>query len=448
MSLLIQGGTIYDGTGAEGVEGCAILIEAGAIAAIGKRDDFPQRPYSEVIDASGKYLIPGLMDTNVHLAAPLLLEDIVRYESQYELIIAEAAQAALKNGLTTVFDTWGPRRALMSVRDRINTAQIFGSRIFCAGNIIGLGGPFSENFFPEFEKLASPSLIERVNELYAEDVGAELTWMCPEQVGNVIRRYASTGIDFVKYASTDHKVPNGYSSYLTFSPEVQRVIVEAAHRAGLTAQAHSTSVEGLRIAAEAGCDIIQHANLTGPTCIPESTFALLRDRKTACTVLPFTTQRRAWILERGGPLLQRLYSHESMDVNVRNLITSGVPLLLCTDSMYFSAEALSNPSAEATVAGEENLYSLGTGHFHWFKAMQERGLSPMEGLKAATHNIAVAMHKDKDLGSLEAGRRADIVILNKDPMQSPDNYSSIYAVIKDGSRVDRSALPACPIMHR
>jgi len=73
--------------------------------------------------------------------------------------------------------------------------------------------------------------------------------------------------------------------------------------------------------------------------------------------------------------------------------------------------------------------------------MEENGLPAMEGLKAATYNIAAAYQKDGDLGSLEPGKIADLIILTKDPLQSADSYQCIAAVMKAGDIVDREALP-------
>lgn len=447
MPLLISGATIIDGVAGEPLEGRAIWMEAGRIKAIGQRDEFGRRPGAEILNAEGQYVIPGLMDTNVHLAGTLLLEEFARFEDRYEDVIAEAAQVALKNGLTTVCDTWGPRRALISVREKINSGEIPGSRILCAGNIIGLDGPFSENFFPKYLELASPAFAERINSTFSETVGPELTWMSPEQVAAIVRAYTGYGMDFIKYASSEHKVPSGPSAYLTFSPAVQSVIVQEAHRADLTAQAHTTSVEGLRVAVEAGCDIIQHGNLTGTVPIPGTTLQMMIERKTACTILPFTKQERDLLAGKGGPMLRRMYSPASMEVNVRNFIQSGVSLLLATDSGYISREAM-KAAAEGGLSSEESLYALGPGHFQWFKAMEEHGMAPMAALKAATHDIAVALKRDKDLGSLARGKIADLIVLEKDPLRSADNYRSIRAVIKDGVVVNRAALPLRPILRQ
>jgi imidazolonepropionase-like amidohydrolase len=147
MPLLICGATIIDGVGSKPIEGRAIWIEGGRIKAIGQRSEFASHPEAKILNAQGQYAIPGLIDTNVHLVGTLFLDEFVRFEGRYEELIAEAAQVALKNGLTTVCDTWGSRQALIAVREKINAGTIPGSRILCAGNIIGLDGPFSENFF-------------------------------------------------------------------------------------------------------------------------------------------------------------------------------------------------------------------------------------------------------------------------------------------------------------
>lgn len=447
MSLLISRCNLIDGVAPRPLEGRSILIEGQRIRHIGHHSEFSTTGVDTVIDAPGKYVIPGIMDTNVHLASPMFLEEFARYEGRYEDLITEAAQVALRNGVTTLFDTWGPRRALISVRDKINRGELRGSRILCAGNIIGLDGPFSENFFPHLVNAVSTTLLERINSQFAETVGAELTWMPPEQVAERVRAYTASGIDFIKYASSEHRVPSGASAYLTFSAESQAAIVQEAHRGGLTAQAHTTSVEGLRVAVEAGCDVIQHCNLTGPVPIPDSTLELLAKREASCTVLPFTMRRQRRIQEGGSTLVRRMYSKESMDTNVRNLVRSGVPLLLATDSIYFSDAVLSDASMALMVQGEDNLYDLGSGHFHWFTAMSEMGMSSMDALRAATQNIARAFRLEKDLGTIEPGKLADMLVLDRNPLDSPSNYQSIHAIVKDGMLVDRSTMPEIPVLR-
>ena len=364
--------------------------------------------------ASGKYIIPGLMNANVHLLADIRLEVLARYMGRYEELIAEAAQVALSGGLTTVFDTGGPRRFLMGVRDRINAGQIVGSRIFCAGWIVGFDGPFSAEFSGKGADVATLNLKKRINAIWVENIGRHLMWRTPEQVAEEVRRYISKGIDFIKYASNEHW-PASAGAFLAFSRETQQAIVEEAHRAGITAQAHTMSVEGLRIAVEAGSDLIQHANFTGPVPIPETTLALMAKRKTGAVVFPWTKRAFDWVMEK-SPDMMRTALHAS-DINARNFIKSGAMLLMANDGYLVSPDSAADPSYSKTWAGtpEDSLPQLGTGHFAWFKAMEEKGCPAMEMLKAATRNIAVAYGKDKDLGTLEPGKIADMLILEEPP---------------------------------
>ena len=124
MSLLIVGATIIDAVADRPVEDGAIWIEGQRIRGIGRRSQLGAPPGIRTVDATGKYAIPGLMNANVHLYGPTNLEGIARYAGRFEDVIAESAQVALRSGLTTVFDTWGPRRFLMNVRDRIAAGAI------------------------------------------------------------------------------------------------------------------------------------------------------------------------------------------------------------------------------------------------------------------------------------------------------------------------------------
>src|SRR5262245_18057250 len=119
MSLLITGATIIDAVSDRPLEGHSLWIEGSKIKAIGRPDELAA-PGATTIDAAGKYVIPGLLNANVHLLLDMRLENLMRYSGRYEDLIIEAAQVALRNGLTTVFDTIGLRKALIAVRDRIN----------------------------------------------------------------------------------------------------------------------------------------------------------------------------------------------------------------------------------------------------------------------------------------------------------------------------------------
>src|SRR4051794_18224567 len=117
MSLIISGATIIDGVGEQPLEGQSVWIEGRRIKALDRSAALDvRRAGARVIDAQGKFVIPGLLNGNVHLLMDIRPEILARYMGRYDELIAETAQLALKSGLTTVFDTWGPRRDLMTVR--------------------------------------------------------------------------------------------------------------------------------------------------------------------------------------------------------------------------------------------------------------------------------------------------------------------------------------------
>lgn len=247
----------------------------------------------------------------------------------------------------------------------------------------------------------------------------------------------------MKYASNEH-VGTSAGAFLAFSPKVQAAMVDEAHSAGISAQAHTMSVEGLRIAIEAGCDLIQHANITGPVPIPETTLELLATRNVGAVVFPWTQKGLDWIVKNVSSDTERTMWAAS-DTNALNLIQSGASLLLANDGAIVAPELTTDPrfakSSWGGVPEEDALFPLATGHFTWFRAMEEKGCPPMEMLRAATRNIAVAYGKDKDIGTLEPGKIADMLILDKDPLQAAENFRSIHMILKDGVPVDRDALP-------
>lgn len=439
MDLIITDVTVIDPVVTEPRK-ASIWIRDGMFHAIGDRASWDLGPDVDFIQGQGRYAIPGLMNANVHLLFDVRLETLARYEPRLEDLITEAAQIALANGVTTVFDTWGPLRPLLAVRDRINDGSLTASRIFCGGNIIGLDGPFSQDFFPKAAEQASAGFLERINRLWTENVGPELSWMTPDEVGREIVDYIAKGVDFVKFASSEHRMPMENNAFLALSPAVQSVIVNEAKRAGLTSQAHTTAVEALRVAIEAGCDLIQHINLTGPTPIPDSTIELLVSNGVSATVFPLTQRRFRTIVESGDILLGKLFTTISVDINVEKLVTANATLLLATDGGIFPYEVSTDP-AMAFASGDENLFDLATGHFHWLSAMEEKGLSAQDGLRAATINVARAYGRDHQLGSIEVGKIADLLLLDANPLDSAANYRRIDTVIQQGKVIDVTRLP-------
>ncbi len=223
LSLLISGGlasaqerfaivgaTIIDGNGGTPLSNGVLVIEGDRIAAVGPRSSVEVPSDARVIDASGKFVTPGFIDTNVHLSlygghTPERYETLVRYNDRQEEVVLEASQLHLKVGVTTVRDSYGVLPPLIEVRDAIEQGEHVGSRMLVAGNIVGWGGPFSITF----SLIGEDGLTvfqERMNELVSQGTGEDLMDMTPQELRVAINAYLDKGVDFVKFDGTIYAI--------------------------------------------------------------------------------------------------------------------------------------------------------------------------------------------------------------------------------------------------
>lgn len=437
----ITGATVIDGTGRPPIADAVVLIRDGRIASLGPAGEVAVPSGASRIDARGKYVIPGLMDANLHLYLNGDLESLIKFEDRYHEVVLEGAQIALRTGMTTVFDTWGPRAALAKARDMINAGRAPGSRIYLAGNIIGFDGPLSADFRGASAPHVSKAFAKRINDTWEEGTGRKLLWMPPDTLRAAIREYAAKGVDFLKFGASGHVDMN----FISFSERQQRVIVEEGHRAGKTVQAHVTSPESIDMAIEAGVDILTHGDISGPVYpIPAETIRKMVERGTSVSILPIT-RRQLDALQKHAPKGVLTPYMKVAAENIRNMARAGVRLMLSTDAGVQHPVLLAE-SATLAVDTVDARVKLGEGHFNALVALEEAGMPAMEILKAATSNVARAYKLEKDIGTLEAGKVADVVILDADPFASARNYRRIHSVIKDGKVVDIARLPLAPVI--
>jgi imidazolonepropionase-like amidohydrolase len=418
-------------------------VDGGRFLAAGPAVSTPVPSEAEVIDISGRYLLPGLMDANVHLLPwPSwgYIEFLARYEDRFDAVITEAAQVALASGFTTVFDTMGPLDSLLTVRDRINTRQVAGARMFVAGNIVGFRAVFTT---PAAMASATSAFQQRINDRFEAGGGPDLCLLHPRELATRMADYVSQGIDFVKYGATGDGDPVnsaiGQAAVLRFSPDQQRAIVEAVHAAGKTVQTHTTSAESLHVAVLAGNDIGQHASMTGRSRMYDETLERMVATGYSCGTqwAPLTREQKQRVAAGAG-----LWPEDSGLDNVENalrLIRAGVPQLLSTDAGTVDPDV-----AQDGQAGQSAV--LGEAEFATMQAMTDRGMTPMQVVQAATANIARAYRVDDELGSITPGKRADLVALDRDPLADVQNMRTVALVVKDGQVIDRSGLPSSPLL--
>src|SRR5262245_57336396 len=147
---VIVGATLIDGNGGAPIPDAAIVVDGARITAVGPRSAVAIPAGAQQVDARGRWIVPGLIDTNVHLSLyggqNDRYESMVRYQPRFDDIVLEAAQIDLSYGITTVRDSYGALAPLVNVRDRIARGEQVVSRILAAGNILGWSGPYSFSF--------------------------------------------------------------------------------------------------------------------------------------------------------------------------------------------------------------------------------------------------------------------------------------------------------------
>jgi imidazolonepropionase-like amidohydrolase len=289
----VVGGTLIDGNGGAPLADAVVLIDGARIAAVGPRGTVRVPLDARQIDARGRWIMPGMVDTNVHLSLyggqNDRYETLAKYQPRQDDIVLEAAQIDLSYGITTVRDSYGALVPLTKVRDRIAAGEQVGARILAAGNILGWSGPYSFSFSRVMGQLTL--FQEQMNDYIAQGGGEELMAMTPQELRQAIDLYLDKGPDFLKFGGTSHF---SEPTYIGFSAEAQQVIVDEAHKRNRTAETHSTSIEGLRVSIVAGIDGIQHPELLDGRAMPDDLARTIADRGLNCSMLASTITGPAW----------------------------------------------------------------------------------------------------------------------------------------------------------
>ena len=463
----IVGGTLIDGNGGAPIADAVVLIDGARISAVGRRGTVTIPAGAQEIDARGRWIVPGLIDTNVHLSLyggqNDRYETMAKYQPRQDDIVLEAAQIDLSYGITTVRDSYGALVPLTRIRDRIARGEQTGARILAAGNILGWSGPYSFSFSRVMGQLTL--FQEQMNDFIAQGGGEELMAMSPDELRVAIGAYLDKGPDFLKFGGTSHF---SEPTFIGFSADAQKVIVDQAHRRNRPAETHSTSIEGLRLSIAAGIDGIQHPELLDGRALPDDLIKIIVDRGLNCSMLASTITGPAWQRHlkakaeaeqkkaeadknSRGPAREKTTSEkrkEASDLgadlemrraNAQQLIRAGCRVTPGTDSYWAAA-----PEFTRTPKPPEQDH--GSGTIMAIEGLVELGMTPSQAIVAATRNGALVARGLKDFGTIEAGKLADLVLLTADPLADIANLRKVGAVMKDGRTVDRSRLPQTRVL--
>ncbi|HET6202419.1 MAG TPA: amidohydrolase family protein [Planctomycetota bacterium] len=432
--LALVGASVFDGTGKPPIPDATILVEGGRVRAVGRRTEVKVPEGAEVVDLAGKFVIPGLIDGHVHFfqssglyARPDFLEVPDHpYAKTVESIRKNPApylSAYLRAGVTSVVD-FGGFSWIFDLRDR-SDADPGSPRIAASGPLLG-------------------TMVIGKLQLDGEPI-----WDLADEEGGraLIERLAPRKPDLVKI----HFILRPDRPFPAMRKAVAAAI-EAAHGKGLRVGVHATQLETARAAVEAGADALVHSVDDRPVDV--EFLKLCKERGTIyCpTIVALDSYRRVARGEWTADAFDRATSPAGeADTFERWKALKPDEIHGWASRMKDAPDAvplmqrnlLAVHKAGITVAAATDAGNTGTLHgaslHRELALMVAAGLTPTETLVCATRNGARLMGREKDLGTLEPGTLADLVVLDADPLKEIANAKKIRLVMKGGTVVHRAA---------
>ncbi|OYY71661.1 MAG: Xaa-Pro dipeptidase [Sphingomonas sp. 28-63-12] len=405
--VYIQAGQLLDRPGQPARGNSTIVIRDGKVAEI--RDGFAAaEPGAALIDLRDRYVLPGLIDLHVHLwgigGDPLkarlgaLTRD--RFDDMVEA--QKNARADLEAGFTTVRDLGGDPRGIRALRDAIAAGEIEGPTIINAGEMISVTGGHGD---------AGNGLAEE----FAAAVHATEINLCdgPEECRRAVRAQIGLGALVIKFAATGGVLSNvagGLGRQMT--PEEMKAIIDTAHSFGRKVAAHSHAAEGTKAALIAGVDSIEHGSF-----LDDEAIALFK-AKGAYLVPTMLAPVAALAQARGGQLPPATIpkaeaAAAAMLSSHRRAIAAGVKIAFGTDT---------GVSKHGDNAQE-------------FALMVKAGMTPAAAIRAATVAAADLLGRSDQLGTIEAGKTADIIAVIGDPVVDVTRLEKVDFVMQHGVTV-------------
>lgn len=402
--LVLSGMTVVDGTGAPARHDLSIVIREGRIAAVleaGER--LPAAAH--VQDLGGRYLMPGLIDGHVHLATQ------ARPEGMIEQVLA----ATLLGGVTTVRDMGGAGASLEQLA-RAERAGAVSPRIVYAQLLTGPGSTF-------WQSGATASHVSG-----GGPPGSTFGFRQITTIEDAERAIAEA----VRHGAAGVKLHSGFDTALATT------VVDIARRRGLQVWAHASLGDvGLTDLLRLAPDTVSHADMLAYAGVTDVS-AL------AGTGYLARTSAAMALTPADGPALGDaldLMRTQGVALDPTLMVMGDAPETLAYRTWVAAATQRAHARGVRIVAGTDALGGSSPNlHLELQLLVERGGLSPVEAIRAATLNAAVAIGRDADLGSIAPGKRADLVVLSADPSLDIRNTLTVTAVIKDG-RVHRRDRP-------
>ncbi len=406
---LIENGLLIDGRGGAPVSNGAVLIKDNRIHAVGLRSEMALPASGATrIDAQGGAILPGLIDTHVHFTFEgfNLQQEMAKPFSLRFFETIGRMRRTLDAGITTVRDAGG---ADLGVKRAVEQGLVAGPRMQISITVLTTTGGHGDGWLPSGMEMS----------LFGGHPGAP-TGRCDgvEEVRKKVREVLRAGADVLKVCSTGGVLsPTDHPEFTQFTPAELGVIVqEGRYRRGVKVMAHAQGTEGIKNAVLAGIHSIEHG-----IYLNEEVIALMKERGTFLVPTLLAPLAVLEVAEGSGnmPEWGIRKAREVVEIHSASIAAAhqaGVKIAMGTDA--------------GVMPHGTNLRELGL--------MCSIGMTPMEAIVATTRVAAACLGWDNQIGTLEAGKLADVIVTRTNPLQdirSLEDRHNIRVVIKDGQVV-------------
>ena len=392
---LVRAGHVLDVRTGKVADAETIVVAGDSVLSIGPTAKVQAQPGDTIVDLGSMTVLPGLIDVHTHLTMN------TDFDPYHELASTDAkeaingvvnARATLLAGFTSVRNVGAGGYTDVDLRDAINSGQIEGPHMMVSGPALGItGGHCDENLLPVQYHLVGDGV--------ADGIAA---------VQQKVRQNIKYGADLIKICATGGVLSKGDDPQASqYTPEEMQAIVADAHRLGRKVAAHAHGAQGILWATEAGVDSIEHGSY-----IDDASIAAMKKRG---TYLVPTLYLEDWQAENGH--LPAFLHQKMVDVsavakgNVKRAMQAGVKIALGTDAAVYP---------HGLNAHELDVY------------VNQIGMTPLAAIQSATINAADLMGWSAKTGTLEAGKWADIIAVEKDPLEDVKVLQDVKFVMKAG----------------
>jgi imidazolonepropionase-like amidohydrolase len=417
-TLALVGGRVIDGYEGRPIEDGVVLIAGERILAVGPRSEVVVPAGVPTIDTRGMSVLPGLADMHVHLMI-VGHGDYEHWDHAYRSrwrseIMPAAAKQLLKSGVTFARDLGAVLEDILDVRRRVNAGEIPGPRLF-------VSGPFIQHApYSEYEK------DYRWGVSGAADARAK------------VQKIVDAGVDLVKLIDQDQ-----------MTEEEVKAVIETAHKAGKPVVAHAHREDEIRIGLKYGVDCFEHTGLATEPGYPEDILQGLRRRNQTLGWCP--TIEPLYLSEYTADVFPERLNDPRWQADLAPDVVADIRQSLSNLSglPYFALvrrriPTLANKFRQLRETGVTMLVGTDSGipgNFHTDSTWRELatwvklGMTPMQAIAGATRWPAVWLKREKDLGTLSAGRYADVIAVRGDVLTHIDLLQNVDVVVKNGVRV-------------